>query len=384
MVNRTCPVCSVRYSADPDLLLHGRQTTCSRACSYVFRGAKLQKRTTYKCAVCSSIIVRSPSTTKSKHGGMYCSRECHYAGRTAGHTKRVVRRPYQYTETSKASMIAAARKPKGRRTKHMLTCRECGVTVHDLNYGRPRKSGLKFCTLACCNAYRVGCNNPAWRGGHIGYYGPSWRSAQRAVRQRDNHVAADIKEPAPLTFTTLPHSAISNATNAPIVLRTLFAYVTHAICSLNGMVWILRGDNAIHTVRRQLLQFPAAVPVNDLDFAHGQQLPVGTGRLRSSARTHSPRNRHTSGLCPGSVRRSFPIPHHVPSRQQRCVEPHERPGRMEQVLPAGVEAKVHGVLQADDQVEPQDESQEPVQPRPLRAFRQPSVVGFFTHRESTP
>src|SRR5699024_11048223 len=33
-VNRECPVCAVSYEADPVRLRHGRQTTCSRACSY--------------------------------------------------------------------------------------------------------------------------------------------------------------------------------------------------------------------------------------------------------------------------------------------------------------------------------------------------------------
>jgi hypothetical protein len=96
-------------------------------------------------------------------------------------------KPYTYTPESKASMLAASRKPKGKRTKHKITCANCGTVKHDPSYGRERVSGLAFCSLACCNAYRVGENNPAWRGGHDKYYGPSWRPARRAARKRDGH-----------------------------------------------------------------------------------------------------------------------------------------------------------------------------------------------------
>jgi hypothetical protein len=124
---------------------------------------------------------------KSKHAGVYCSRPCHYAGRSRGLTSREVTRPYTYTPESKAALIAASRKPKGKRTKRMITCCHCGTVKHDPSYGRKRLSGLAFCSLACCNAYRVGENNPAWRGGYVGYYGPSWRPARRAARERDSH-----------------------------------------------------------------------------------------------------------------------------------------------------------------------------------------------------
>ncbi len=41
--NRTCPVCSIEYYADPQRLKHGRQTTCSRFCSYKLRAKKHTK-----------------------------------------------------------------------------------------------------------------------------------------------------------------------------------------------------------------------------------------------------------------------------------------------------------------------------------------------------
>ena len=36
-----CPACSKEYEADPGRLKHGRQTSCSRECSYILRGKKM-------------------------------------------------------------------------------------------------------------------------------------------------------------------------------------------------------------------------------------------------------------------------------------------------------------------------------------------------------
>ena len=70
-VNRECPVCSVSYKADPVRLRHGRQTTCSRACSYALRANKLEKGETFECPVCEVEFTRTPSQIKSKHSVSY-------------------------------------------------------------------------------------------------------------------------------------------------------------------------------------------------------------------------------------------------------------------------------------------------------------------------
>lgn len=36
---RTCPMCGINYFADLVRLKHGRQSTCSRACSYKLRAS---------------------------------------------------------------------------------------------------------------------------------------------------------------------------------------------------------------------------------------------------------------------------------------------------------------------------------------------------------
>ncbi len=44
-----CPVCNDDYFADPKRLKHGRQTTCSRKCSYRLRGKERQKLKMLTC-----------------------------------------------------------------------------------------------------------------------------------------------------------------------------------------------------------------------------------------------------------------------------------------------------------------------------------------------
>lgn len=139
------------------------------------------------CAVCGTPFTRSPSHRKSKHGYDFCSRACHYKGRGLGFVKRVVTAPYVYTEESKARMREASSKPKGQRAFHPTVCLKCGKIFDDPNDGRTRKSGMTFCSLKCCNTYRSGESNPAWRGGHSEYYGPSWRRLRREARVRDDY-----------------------------------------------------------------------------------------------------------------------------------------------------------------------------------------------------
>ncbi len=184
---RTCPVCGVEYQADTKRLKFGRQTTCSRKCSYALRADIRDKSVELVCGVCGEKFTRTPAQVARAKHGIFCSRECHYAARGLGLTKRVVENPYTYTPESKAAMIAASSKPKGKRTFHLLECAQCGKEFDDPTDGRKRKSGVSFCSLDCCNAYRKGENNPAWRGGHPKYYGADWRGLRRDARSRDKY-----------------------------------------------------------------------------------------------------------------------------------------------------------------------------------------------------
>src|SRR5699024_2404579 len=89
-----CPVGAVSDKADPLRLRNGRQTTCSRACSYALRANKREKGKTFECPVCEVEFTRTPSQIKSKHSAIFCSAACMYKGRTLGLTPRIVEKPY--------------------------------------------------------------------------------------------------------------------------------------------------------------------------------------------------------------------------------------------------------------------------------------------------
>jgi G:T-mismatch repair DNA endonuclease (very short patch repair protein) len=71
-------------------LKHGRQTTCSRSCSYQLRASELEKSQQYECPVCGELFFRSPSQAqRARHGRLACSNACGYQIR-----QRVVTQPY--------------------------------------------------------------------------------------------------------------------------------------------------------------------------------------------------------------------------------------------------------------------------------------------------
>jgi very-short-patch-repair endonuclease len=108
-LKRECPVCGTSYLVNPTRLKHGRGTTCSRKCSYALRGAgQAQDRVAFVCGTCGKEFTRAPYQVKGKHGAHFCSRDCHYIGRTLGISKRVVTEPYQYTEGGRTKLSVAA------------------------------------------------------------------------------------------------------------------------------------------------------------------------------------------------------------------------------------------------------------------------------------
>lgn len=74
------------------------------------------------------------------------------------------------------------------RPKHLppatyVACGSCGQPFRIKPSHADRR---RFCSKACAGrAHWHGAANPRWVGGREPYYGPSWRSAQRAVRLRD-------------------------------------------------------------------------------------------------------------------------------------------------------------------------------------------------------
>lgn len=80
-IDRKCPICGVIYAADKTRLKHGRDTTCSRRCSYILRGRKAEKKVTRYCAVCGKKIKRWPTKVRRlKTGLSFCCPKCKKAG----------------------------------------------------------------------------------------------------------------------------------------------------------------------------------------------------------------------------------------------------------------------------------------------------------------
>jgi len=58
--------------------------------------------------MCGTTVSRSPAQRQSRHGAEYCSRACHYKGRTVGLTARVVVDGYNISASARARLSAAA------------------------------------------------------------------------------------------------------------------------------------------------------------------------------------------------------------------------------------------------------------------------------------
>jgi len=190
-VERKCPVCGVTYLADQVRLRHGRQTTCSRKCSYTLRAGLLSRAKTFKCAVCGNEVLRSPSKVKSSF--VFCSPDRplhHYSGRSMGLVHRIVTKPYNISDAGRDGWREAAKRRKGIPRKELVTwtCEACGKE-RSLTRGHlaPARK-LRFCSPECASRGLRGVGNPAWRGGHPEYYGPDWRSLQRRARKLDGYV----------------------------------------------------------------------------------------------------------------------------------------------------------------------------------------------------
>ena len=116
-VERTCPVCGSVYMARRTRLRWGRETTCGRACSYLLRGSSRQCKHWLPCAVCGKQVERAPSQIKNKNGLVFCSRGCHYSGRSLGLVSRTVVEPYRVDRSPaarKRRRVAAAKTRKTR------------------------------------------------------------------------------------------------------------------------------------------------------------------------------------------------------------------------------------------------------------------------------
>lgn len=147
-----CQVCQKDYEADPKRLQHGRQTTCSRECSYKLRAGKRTKRKIKRCP-CGKEFCGLPRN-------VYCSRKCVYT--------------YAYKNKS-------GRKDKGiQRVFYSYVCEFCGKDFHPRH---PRTKSRLFCSRKCYEKQKSvdmsGLNNPMY--GKSPKFKPTWRQGWHTV-----------------------------------------------------------------------------------------------------------------------------------------------------------------------------------------------------------
>lgn len=190
-IQRKCPICDKTYFADVSRLKWGRETTCSRRCSYLLRAKKLNKSQKIDCPICGKEFIAVPSRIKRAKYTPVCSRDCLYKGRSLGIIKREVKEPYRITLFGKQAWQKAAVQRRGRPRKQRpavkFTCEICSKIV-SVPHSKIGARKFRFCSPKCVRLGLSGTGNPAWRGGHEKYYGPNWRSQRRAARKRDGYI----------------------------------------------------------------------------------------------------------------------------------------------------------------------------------------------------
>lgn len=137
LVDRVCPVCEAAYKAHPVRLRHGRETTCSRACSYKLRATEREvAKVTVNCAVCANPVTRLPDRTNRPKWAVTCSRTCKGKAQTLG---IIEHKPKPYKRGAKHALWDGGTRhrkyghrwkihKRQARIRDKYTCQKCGVT----------------------------------------------------------------------------------------------------------------------------------------------------------------------------------------------------------------------------------------------------------------
>lgn len=109
-MTRTCPVCGREYKAKAHRLKWGRQTTCSRACSYKLRHDAQRKPIERPCAICGCLITRPPHQFTSRFGLAFCSPDCQAKGQFLPVYRPNGKRRFTVSEYARTAWLVRNRK----------------------------------------------------------------------------------------------------------------------------------------------------------------------------------------------------------------------------------------------------------------------------------
>lgn len=174
---RTCPICNTKYQADLGRLKHGRQTTCSRKCSYKLRAKMLAGGKEVQCRNCSTVF----HTSKKNQNVGFCCIDCYHEYRRKKAIGRIRCKPSN-----------GAKRVYSPRLENRL-CLICDKEYH------PRKITAKYCSRNCFEISHKetmrGTGNPSYVDGRS--YKPTydagreWHNIRVEAYIRDNYNCQD-------------------------------------------------------------------------------------------------------------------------------------------------------------------------------------------------
>lgn len=188
-VTRSCENCGAEFTRRASLI--GR--FCSKACGDAqSKGRPANPNNQYEttCPGCGRTF-----TVYRWREVTHCSKECWYAATHVAATCEGCGKEYDHIKAHIGRKFCSNR-CKGlanvdniahfQASAYKTSCLECSATFTTT----PKRSRGKFCSRVCFTAWMLvnapkGEDATNWRGGYDDYYGPSWRPARRAARERD-------------------------------------------------------------------------------------------------------------------------------------------------------------------------------------------------------
>lgn len=165
---RHCPVCDKEYLADIGRLKHGRQTTCSRECSYKLRAEKSSTSVILSCEFCGKSVEREPAAIK-RH--TFCSQRCYDAWRIAQHVDTASNDSNEVKALKNRNCIVCNKSFRARTHTSRHCSRKCFEIAH-----RERMSGK---------------SNPSYIDGRSASQtydaGAEWHRIRRQIYKRDRY-----------------------------------------------------------------------------------------------------------------------------------------------------------------------------------------------------